>query len=38
MLQTLVNLCYEPREDFIHKIIKDKGIELILNAMEHYNN
>jgi hypothetical protein len=33
-----VNLCYEPREDFVTKIIKDKGIELILDAMQHYHN
>lgn len=33
-----MNLCYEPREDFVTKIIKDKGIELILDAMQHYHN
>ena len=37
MLATVVNLSYDPQEKFVKKIIKDKGIELILDAMEFYN-
>lgn len=37
MLSNLVNLSYQPKEHLVKKIIKDKGVELILNAMEYYN-
>lgn len=37
MLQTLVNLAYQKEERFVKKLIEDKGMELILDAMEHYN-
>lgn len=38
MLQTLTNLSYQPDEKLKKKIIDEKGIELILDAMEYYND
>lgn len=36
MLCTISNLSYDPKEEFIDKIIKDKGIELILDTLDFY--
>jgi len=36
MLCTVSNLSYDPKDSYIEKIIKDKGIEYILAALDYY--
>ena len=36
MLCTISNISYDPKDEFINKIIKDKGIELILDTLDFY--